>query len=189
MKNNYTRKKAPEKVKQQLLAATAAQAVEHGLMAITLDKVAKQAGVSKGGLLHHFPNKQLLITGLFKQMLSSLSEQINTLIEQDSEPTGCFTRAYLIAVTSSSSKDAFESRLLGAVSLAMSTETYLANAWAEWVLQEMHRHQEDANSTQGQLIRFAADGIWLEACIGGTHSNVQSRDAVIKQLIAMTYQI
>ena len=35
--------------------------IEVGERAATLDAVAKRAGVSKGGLLYHFPNKEALI--------------------------------------------------------------------------------------------------------------------------------
>ena len=39
-----------------------------GERAATLDAVAKRAGVSKGGLLYHFPNKEALITAMLERL-------------------------------------------------------------------------------------------------------------------------
>src|SRR5690606_24021731 len=42
--------------------------IEQGLPAVTLEKVAAAANVSKGGLLYHFPTKEALITGLAQRL-------------------------------------------------------------------------------------------------------------------------
>ena len=39
---------------------------------VTLDAVSQAAGVSKGGLLHHFPNKMALLDGLFDDLIGKL---------------------------------------------------------------------------------------------------------------------
>jgi AcrR family transcriptional regulator len=48
----------------QLLKSAANIVNEQGIEYLTLDAVAKRAGVSKGGLLYHFNNKAALIQGL-----------------------------------------------------------------------------------------------------------------------------
>jgi AcrR family transcriptional regulator len=47
-----------------LLDAAEAVIVRDGIASLTLDAVAAQAGASKGGLLHHFPNKDRLVEAL-----------------------------------------------------------------------------------------------------------------------------
>ena len=42
--------------------------IDVGERAATLDAVAKRAGVSKGGLLYHFPNKEALITAMLERL-------------------------------------------------------------------------------------------------------------------------
>ena len=42
--------------------------IDVGERAATLDAVAKKAGVSKGGLLYHFPNKEALIEVLLDRL-------------------------------------------------------------------------------------------------------------------------
>lgn len=42
--------------------------IQAGERSATLDAVATRAGVSKGGLLYHFPKKHVLITALFERL-------------------------------------------------------------------------------------------------------------------------
>ena len=55
------RSKARSATREKLLQSASQVVVEKGVDALTLAAVAKQAGVSKGGLLYHFPNKNALI--------------------------------------------------------------------------------------------------------------------------------
>ncbi|WP_315836595.1 TetR/AcrR family transcriptional regulator [Bradyrhizobium prioriisuperbiae] len=50
--------------RSDLLAAAGALIVRHGLDALTFDRLAAEAGVSKGGLLYHFPDKEQLLIAL-----------------------------------------------------------------------------------------------------------------------------
>jgi AcrR family transcriptional regulator len=48
--------------------------VEEGAAHMTLDAVAARAGVSKGGLLHHFPTKEALLEAMIKQLIGAREE-------------------------------------------------------------------------------------------------------------------
>lgn len=52
-----------------ILDATIDVALQRGLGQVTLDAVAAQAGLSKGGLLYHFSSKQSLVEGLLEKYL------------------------------------------------------------------------------------------------------------------------
>lgn len=41
---------------------------EQGLSAVTVDAVAEQAGITKGGLLYHFPSRTALLSGVYEQL-------------------------------------------------------------------------------------------------------------------------
>ncbi|MDX2008411.1 MAG: TetR/AcrR family transcriptional regulator [Meiothermus sp.] len=47
-----------------------------GALALTLEAVAKEAGVSKGGLLYHFPNKDALLGGLLEFYLDDFEQSL-----------------------------------------------------------------------------------------------------------------
>jgi AcrR family transcriptional regulator len=50
--------------RDRILEAGYALAGQSGVAAVTLDAVANRAGVSKGGLLYHFPSKEALVSGM-----------------------------------------------------------------------------------------------------------------------------
>ena len=51
------RKKDPVRLHKQLLESAATIAGRDGIASLSLNAVAREAGVSKGGLLHHFPQQ------------------------------------------------------------------------------------------------------------------------------------
>jgi AcrR family transcriptional regulator len=61
-------KKTPIETREKLVQAAATLVIANGIHRVTLEQVALQAGVSKGGLLHHFPTKQALLSGLMAQL-------------------------------------------------------------------------------------------------------------------------
>src|SRR5213595_89593 len=54
--------------RDSVLGAFEALLIDVGERAATLDAVAKRAGVSKGGLLYHFPNKEALIAATLERL-------------------------------------------------------------------------------------------------------------------------
>ena len=187
MNPSSSRKKAPETVRANLLAAAARIAAEKGLAAITLDSVARIAEVSKGGLLHHYRSRQALIEALHADLLNRLDRRIQTIRANDPEPQGQFTRAYVSAVVLPCDS-ADESRLLGAASLAMSTDPYLADAWNRWIGDHLAQSGAEDRSPAATAIRYAADGIWLADC---THTALPAteRNAVLALLTAQTFHL
>ncbi|MCR2379329.1 TetR/AcrR family transcriptional regulator, partial [Salmonella enterica] len=52
-------------ITRQKILEAASQIVQcKGVAKLTLEAVAKEAGISKGGLLYHFANKEALIEGM-----------------------------------------------------------------------------------------------------------------------------
>lgn len=54
----------------RLVQAAAAVVERCGAAKLTLDRVAAEASVSKGGLLYHFPSKQALLEGMVEDLLA-----------------------------------------------------------------------------------------------------------------------
>ena len=63
---------APQPSTERLLDAAERLVVERGAAHLTLDAVAAAAGVSKGGLLYHYPSKTALLEGMVKRHLNDL---------------------------------------------------------------------------------------------------------------------
>ncbi len=59
--------------KDLILSTTLSILEREGVTAITLDRIAQEAGLSKGGLLYHFSSKEQLIDALVARAVSALS--------------------------------------------------------------------------------------------------------------------
>ena len=59
-----------ESTRARILRAASAIAQEAGPGSVSLEAVAARAGVSKGGLLYHFPSKAALLRGLVEEQLA-----------------------------------------------------------------------------------------------------------------------
>ena len=63
---------------------------------MTLDAVAAAAGVSKGGLLHHFPTKDALIHGMLDLLIAMYVDRQNLLLTREAPGVpGRWLRAYI----------------------------------------------------------------------------------------------
>ena len=61
-----------ESARDRILAAAMAVARESGASRLSLDAIARRAGVSKGGLLYHFPKKDALMRALVERHLAEI---------------------------------------------------------------------------------------------------------------------
>lgn len=83
----------PERTREAILSAAERLIATKGFQAFSLDEVAQGAQISKGGVLHHFPNKVALLTGLMHQMLTEENRDIAAELEKDPVHPGAYTRA------------------------------------------------------------------------------------------------
>lgn len=65
-----------------------------GLTGITIDAVAKAAGVSKGAVLHHFKTKSDLLAALVQRFAATLASGVEARLAKDRRP-GALVRAML----------------------------------------------------------------------------------------------
>lgn len=157
--SGYERRKEPEKVRAALIQAAAHLIAEQGLSRLTVDAVAKAAGVTKGGLFHHFPSKQDLVRGVQEAMIEIADATIDARMANDPEPHGRFTRAYLDGVFADHKLDGnTSSRTL---CLAMLADPDLQDGWAGWVEGRVALHAATDDNPACALVRLAADGAWL----------------------------
>jgi len=86
----------PIRTRRVVLDAAARLVAERG-SGISLDVVAQAAGVSKGGLLHHFRSREALFAGLVEEWLSRFDAAVERHIAPDDQQPGRLTRAYIRA--------------------------------------------------------------------------------------------
>lgn len=86
----------PIRTRRVVLEAAARLVAERGA-GISLDLVAHAAGVSKGGLLHHFRSREALFVGLVEEWLSRFDAAVERHVDPDDHGPGRLTRAYVRA--------------------------------------------------------------------------------------------
>jgi AcrR family transcriptional regulator len=81
--------------RERLLAAAVQVAIRDGVLATTLEAVAKEAGVSKGGLLHHFASKDDLIAAMLQHYSLRVQHALEAAMAHDENPQGRFFRSFV----------------------------------------------------------------------------------------------
>ncbi len=81
--------------RDRLLDAAASLVPRRGAGELTLDAVAERAGVSKGGLLYHFPSKDALIKAMIARMVEAFNFEVQAAIAKEKPGPGRITRAMI----------------------------------------------------------------------------------------------
>lgn len=80
--------------KSAIVEAAMRVAEEQGLSAVTIDAVAEQAGITKGGLLYHFPSRTALLSGVYEQLAADWEKE---MVSAAGKPASEATRAERLA--------------------------------------------------------------------------------------------
>ncbi len=175
-------KKAAD-LKQSLLAAAAQIAAQQGIQALTLDAVAKQAGASKGALLHHFSSKADLLDALMTDLLDHFKTDLERYAAADLDPRGRRVRA---AIYASAYFEQDKNRLGVAIVAAMQFDPTLLNRWRELAAQWLDEDLAEADPVQASILRLVTNGLWASEAFGLYPMDIQQRAAVVERLLAMT---
>ncbi|HET9655843.1 MAG TPA: TetR family transcriptional regulator [Kineosporiaceae bacterium] len=173
--------------RDRILEAAEDVVLTDGVAALTLDKAAARAGVSKGGVLYHFPNRSALVSAMVRR----LSEQFDAGLDAyrvDDSP-GSFARAYIRECFAAPEGEQQErAEQLGAALLAaMASEPHLLDPLREAFAGWQQRLVADApDPVRATITRLAADGLWLCELFGLAELTPDLRDQVRVELERMT---
>lgn len=90
-----------ERTRAAVLGAAAAAMTERGT-GVSLSFIAQRAGVSKSGLLHHFPNRDALLTALVEDANRRFRAAVVAHLDLSENTPGKMLRAYVRALCSGS---------------------------------------------------------------------------------------
>lgn len=144
--------------RKNLLEATSYLIEQNGMENLTLEAVAKQAGVSKGGLLYHFSSKEALIKEMINSYTEEFKEDIQKRVETTSLPNGKWHRAYLDA----SLNDSESANKLSAVYTASLLSNPLFLSIAKETFEEIYESlaKDELDPVDSAILRLAIDGLW-----------------------------
>jgi AcrR family transcriptional regulator len=157
----------------QLLDAAAAVIRRDGAAALTLDSVAAEAGVTKGGVLYHFASKRALIDGLIGRWLDEFEDRL------DGED---LLTAYVRACDLDPAQSASEFGLLAGMIEEPEVLEVARERYADWMERMLDGVRDPVDAW---LVRLAADGLWYSDLLGIAAPRGDDRRRLIERLVAL----
>lgn len=159
-----------------------------GLTELTLQAVADEAGLSKGGLLYHFPNKKNLIDALFEYHNNIFEERLQELYEQEQDKPGAWLRAYAKAsieqITDPDNASLYAS-LFAAEERYASAHRLMRDKYIYW-----QSNIEDCglDPEWATLVRFMVDGWWFAEMHRYAPPSPEQHEQLISLILNLTFE-
>ncbi|OMC80461.1 TetR family transcriptional regulator [Paenibacillus odorifer] len=170
--------------RSSILLAASIVVKNNGVEKLTLEAVAKEAGVSKGGLLHHFPNKEALIKSMVEELTSDFFSNVQERVANTSRETGKWGRAFVQAIDDDLKE---EQEISTALSAALFTNPDILKKFQDqYSVWQNNIENDGIDPVRSTIVRLAADGLWYSEMFGLGALDKDLRDKVIKELINMT---
>ena len=154
----------PSDTKARILVAAEDVVVRDGVARLTLEAAAAEAGLSKGGVLYHFPTRDALVAAMVDKIIEEFDRDIESNMT-DGDGPGQYIRAYIratMAPASASDRPDREDRLGAALIAAAAAQPALLVPLQEAADRWQARLEEDGlDPTVATLVRLACDGLWL----------------------------
>lgn len=167
----------PPEAREKVLDAVEQVLVERGLSGLTLESVAERAGVSKGGLLYHFPSKAKLVDGLFER----LTELHATAVAgAPTDPAGAVRWFIRTSIRPADEETSLYRALTALLRSADDLETdrmrVLFDSYAEPVREAV------ADPVLFETVRLIGDGLFLSRVLGLSEPDADVLDRLVEQL-------
>ncbi|WP_160673968.1 TetR/AcrR family transcriptional regulator [Clostridium sp. C8-1-8] len=166
-------------IKEKILYSANKVIEEKGLNAFTLDEVAKEAGISKGGLLHYYSNKESLIRVLIEKYVELFERSIQG---DDDESNSNWLISYIQEQYNQSKIDT--NTMYGLLAAVASNQNLL-----QPVLDKRKQWVEKINKTKDPvlalIISFACDGIAFSNLLGLDVLDECQKSKLVERLISL----
>ena len=174
---------------RELIIQAASQIlIDEGLSSLTLAKAAEKAGLSKGGLLYHFPNKVALIDAIFEYHNEIFEQRLDQLAEDEGHAPGAWLKAYARAsveqITDADTASLYAS-LFAAEEEYASAHALMRQKYINW-----QEKVEDCgiDPNWAMLIRLAVDGLWFAEMHQYGAPNIDRRDWLVHKIMELVDQ-
>jgi AcrR family transcriptional regulator len=177
--------KSGEHTRREILKAANRVVINHGVESLTLEATAREAGISKGGLLYHFPNKEALIIGMIRHYLERFESDLRTSAGSLSpEQPGRWTQAYLETTFADNERTPrLNAGLLAAISTNPALLSPVQESFAEWV---SLLEKDGVDPVLATIVRLAADGLWLVELFGLAPPDPEMKARVLQALAGLS---
>ena len=150
-----------------------------------LEAVANEAGVSKGGLLYHFPAKSALITAVVERLGNRCESRQAETVAADPQRAGAFARAYVTVRThpADPQRESIHTAVLAAIGTDPEYLDPLRRRIAEW---QQRLESDGIDPVTATIVRLAIDGLAVGRLLKVPMPEGEMRERVIEKLVQMT---
>jgi AcrR family transcriptional regulator len=171
----------------KMLDAAEAVIARQGIADVTLEAVAAEAGISKGGLLHHYPSKDALVEALVTRCAETWRTKYMDAWAKTPEGPGRMARALIDYCLSDVEVWTEQLRRMGSSVFAALAQNPELIQPMRTVYADLHRRVADDGLPPGvgEAVVAATDGLWLDWVLGLVPVNQQLLDRVRSALEGM----
>lgn len=163
----------PPHARDKVLDAYSALLYAEGERAATMDAVAARAGVSKGGLLYHFPSKEALGEAVLERFREQAEADVAEMRTDPEGPSRHFVRTSWI--TESDMDELYTAVLRLAQSQWQPAIDALEQVHAAW-FHEIQTEVQDVHAAEA--IMLVGEGLYHQAAMPGTWSRRRFADSL-----------
>ena len=179
MENPYKRKKEPEANKQLILNTAAEIGATTGWQQVTFQAIADQSGLSKGGIIHHFRNKEELLEELVRQSLAELTDWI---IEEKKASTQKIASMAFLHFVIKKSEDLHYKRTMKVILQATLVSEHYRKMWDQWFTENIAGGPAEELDVNSLIVLLVADGLWYADNLGVYNISQQKKQQILKKL-------
>lgn len=157
-----------------------------GLIGVTFDSVAAEAGVTRGGMMYHFPARDALVQAIHEHLAGQWEASLEAAAGKSK--TAATSRERAAAYARTSARGANRAELLSALQAAESAAAAVAwDAVLEGWAPPPPKSVDDDAALAPFIARLAADGLWMYESLTGRKLAAPVR-ALIAERIAEAIQ-
>jgi AcrR family transcriptional regulator len=170
--------------REAVLDAFESLLIDEGERAATLDAVARLAGVSKGGLLYHFPNKEAMISVLLERLDQLLAEDVKAMAAAPEGAAAYFIKSSVWADTP------LDRVFVAATRLAEVAHEETLHRFAAGQARWLELLAADIGPGMAKAVLYMGDGLYFNAMLArgpdgplpGVGGDVESLLAAVERL-------
>ncbi len=172
---------SPQSSREAILNAAEAVVLEKGSGHMSLEAVAARAGVSKGGLLYHFPTKEDLLRGMMERLIAHIEKRRKEKGRDLKEGPGRETRAFILSRVE---RDPRMEKIGSAVLAAVAHDPKLLQPARDEIRRRLSEMMQSGLSfTRAAFILFAVQGLIVSELLSLSPLNIRERKEFVEGLL------
>lgn len=168
--------------KRNILNAAARVCTTSGASHLTLERVAETAGLSKGGLLYHYPNKRALLEGMLGYLITNIQARQRAQEQQLQDRA----RPFALSMLGELEQDPEERALAQALLAVAAEDPQLLEPARPVIKQRIERAQRESDVSVALLL--AVEGVRFLSMLNLLPDEPGSTQQIFEQLQQLAEQ-